>query len=69
MTQIEKYWMANELYHAFWDALMCKQRAYLPVVFQRIHELYGLVYCPIDRLEQVFVRDESEFVVKFKKVD
>ena len=46
-----------------------KQRAYLPVVFQRIHELYGLVYCPIDRLEQVFVRDESELVVKFKKVD
>ena len=28
-----------------------------------------VVYCPIDRLEQVFVRDEAEFMVKFTKVD
>jgi len=28
-----------------------------------------VVYCPVDRLEQVFVRDEAEFMVKFTQID
>ena len=28
-----------------------------------------VVYCPVDRLEQVFVRDEAEFMLKFSQID
>lgn len=28
-----------------------------------------VVYCPVDRLEQVFVRDEAEFMLKFTQID
>jgi len=28
-----------------------------------------VVYCPVERPEQVFVRDEAEFMVKFTQVD